>query len=319
MMLQSCMSWGTSPSSQHWQSSVWRCSRSGSFALLVASAGIPTSPGALPVGRLSIAWLSTSRLSVWSSSSKTGKALHSFHCGIWDGVFPAIKVQEMLHSLLHLLALACDGFTSSRLKWTSLAVCWSDSLLDTVIDTPDVSCVSCQLNTFTELYPVVTGTSSGCVLDFIPSCSKSLQCWLCWLLLVFQQYGMLFLSHSVEFGGICLSNQSWAFPCFLLKTDNAVPWIVSLRRSHLCFMSPSVGFACNWSSRLLASISTFCGSFALLVSIHGFPGSLVWWNFLGWLLICSRPAGHCPFSFMLSISNCPGNKASTGSCVEVTE
>ena len=149
----------------------YRCSRSGPFALLATSAGIPFSPGALPVGRLSMALLSFSRLGVSSSSFCDRQALHSLHRGIPGGVLPAVQVRIMLHPPLHLLALACDGFTSSRFKWASLAVCWSDGLFDTIADTPGQNC---QLHTLTELYPTVTGTSAGCALHLTPCCSKSL-------------------------------------------------------------------------------------------------------------------------------------------------
>ena len=174
------------------------CSRSGPFALLATSAGIPSSSGAFPGGRLSVALLSSSGLGVSSSSFYDRQALHSLHRGIWDGVLPAVQVRVMLHPPFDLLALACDGFTSSRFKWPVLLCVGPMAFLIPSL-TPLVKTANCILSQSCIQQSLAHLLAVHCTLLLAALRACSIDC-----VLVFQQYGTLFLNHSVEFSSIRL-------------------------------------------------------------------------------------------------------------------
>ena len=139
------------------------------------SAGMPSFPGALLVGRgvRGLAKIIEGRFFIklyqhWQTPDGVQ--------GIFsDYVLPGIQLRVVLYLALHLLCPVLDYLPCGRLKGGNFLLCWAQGLLDFTIHPLDVARVCCQLTLGAELKPVVIGATLGILLDFAPGHPEDLQ------------------------------------------------------------------------------------------------------------------------------------------------
>ena len=236
------MSWGTDPSCQHRQNSLWRCHKSSCFPHWITSAGMLSFPGALLWARESVVLLISSSIGDRSNSSMVGRA----------GVLSRPVSETMLlggtglHSAQPTTPLVCSNCWWPLHLWTPAMQpywCWVQRLPSSPNTYPE--CYHCQHSSGCS--GSSSASSTWCsILPFSVHCLMHFSMYqgFCWGVFLVVQKGFSFgLNGGFQFGEVGF-NQSWFLLTFLPNEDMAMLWNnvpneapPVLHRHHLCLVT----------------------------------------------------------------------------------
>ena len=172
MMLASRMSWGTLPSSQHCNKSLWRWMRRlVSLPTLMTSGGMPSLPGALLLARESMLLLSSSivgshqALSWLAGGSCSPLPCQSRRC-------PSSRAPGNALPISPFACAVCDNFTSDCFERGGLDCAWAQGLLHALVHCSNVAPVSWRVDALAKVLPVVVGALSSNPFVFTSSTSE---------------------------------------------------------------------------------------------------------------------------------------------------